>query len=161
MCKWLMDTIDSFGTKLQQKHDKIFNTLQNTIILLVVIRRLNSLIRDDNNYFFKCLEEKHYRVLFQGLCTIPDWKNSDENWPDYTSNEKLLLKHDIKEDVVHVLICMHKNCKQLIPEVLFSIPIFHFVKGIWEPFKDATKLLTFDSETKRAFGYFKDATSKW
>lgn len=161
MCKWLMETIDSFGTKLQQRQDKMCNTLQSTIILLVVIRRLNLLVRDDYNYLLKCLEEKHYRILFQGLCTIPGWKDSAENWPDFASNEKLLFKSDIKEDVVHVLTSMHKNCKQSLPEVLFSIPIFHFVKGVWRPFKDATKLLTFDSETKKAFMYFKEATTKW
>ena len=166
MCKWLMETTDSYGTKLQQRPDKMFNILQSTIILLVVIHRLNLLVYDECNYFLKCLEEKHYQVLFQGLCTIPDWKNNPEDWPDFRSIEELLFKFDkkIKTDIVDVLISMYMKAshfKQSMPEVLFSFPIFHFAKGVWKPFKDATKLQTFNSEINGAFHYFKETATKW
>ena len=160
-----METIDSFGIKVRQKQ-KLFNFLQSAMILLLVIHRLDSLLLSDGyNYFLKFLEEKHYKVLFQGLCIIPDWKSNTENWPDFTSVQELFFKsNQVKADIVHVLTNMHRkvpNFKQAVPEVLFSMPVFHFAKGIWEPFKDAAKLLTFVSEIKGSFNYFKDTTAKW
>ena len=163
MCRWLKETIDSVGAKLQQTHEKMFNILQNTIILLVVICKLDlSVVHDDYKFFLKSFEEKHYRVLFQGLCTIPSWKNNAKSWPDFTSVEELLSKSDIKKYIVDVLTNMHKSTfKPSLPEVLFSIPIFHFAQGVWKPFKDASELLTFDFTTKKAFKYFKETTTEW
>ena len=164
MSKWLVETIDSFGIKMQQKQDKQFNVLQSAMILLIVIHRLDSiLLHDGYNYFLKDLEEKHYRVLFQGLCTIPDWKSNIENWPDFTAIEGVLFKSNtIKRHIVDVLIKMHRRVSsQSIPEVLFSIPIFHFAKGMWEPFKDVTKLLTIGPEFRGSFNQFKETTTKW
>ena len=153
---------------MQQKQDKQFNVLQSAMILLLVINKLDSsLIQECEgfNYFLNVLEEKHYRVLFQGLCTIPDWKGNTENWPDFTSVKELLFKFaKIKADVVHVLTNMHRvvsSGKQPIPEVLFSMPIFHFAKGIWEPFKDATELVTPCPEIKTTFVHFKETTKNW
>lgn len=148
---------------MQQKQDLMFNVLQSAMVLLLVIHRLDCLLQQDGgNYFSKFLEEKHCKVLFQGLCTIPDWKGNTENWPDFTLVEEHFDK--MKADIVHVLTKMHRKVsgfKQPIPEVLFSIPIFHFAKGTWKPFKDATKLLTFTSEIKGSFNYFKELTTKW
>ena len=160
-----METIDAFGIKVKQKQ-KLLNFLQSAMILLLVIHRLDSLLLQDGfNYFLKFLEEKHYRVLFQGLCTIPDWKCNSENWPDFTSLEKLFFKSTkVKADIVYVLTNMHRKVssfKQSVPEVLFSFPVFHFVKGTWQPFKDATELVIFVSEIKGPFIYFKDITTKW
>ena len=70
----------------------------------------------------------------------------------------------IEADIVDVLTAMHKRAsrlKQLIPEVVFSIPIFHFAQGVWEPFRDVTKVLTYGSEMKGPFNYFKEITTKW
>lgn len=164
MSKWLVETIDSFGIKVQQKQDKQFNILQSAIILLLVIHRLDSLLlRDGYNYFLKFLEEKHYRVLFQGLCTIPDWESNTENWPDFAAIEGVLFKSNtIKGAMVDVLINMHRRVsRQSMPEVLFSIPVFHFAKGMWEPFKDVTKLLTIGPDIRGSFNNFKETTTKW
>lgn len=160
-----METIDAFGIKVKQK-EKMFNFLQSALILLLVIRRLDSLLLQDGfNYFLKFLEEKHYRVLFQGLCTIPDWENNSENWPDFTLFGEIFFKSaKVKADIVYVLTNMHRkvpNFRQSVPEVLFSFPVLHFAKGSWQPFKDATELLVFVSEIKGAFNYFKDTTIKW
>ena len=55
MLSWLQDAIEEL-----QSYDGIFNILQSVIILLMVICRLDLL---------KVLEDKHYQVLFKGLCT--------------------------------------------------------------------------------------------
>ena len=159
-----METINSFGIKMQQKQDKQFNVLQSAMILLLVIDRLDSsLAQDGFSYFLRFLEEKHYKVLFQGLCTIPDWKSNTENWPDLTSVEGVFFKFPkIKADIVHILTIMHRavsNRKQPMPEVLFSMPIFHFAKGIWEPFKDATELVSPGPQITTTFMYFKETTA--
>ena len=148
---------------MKQKQDKIFCVLQSTIILLLIIRRVDSLLQQDGyNYCLKFLEEKHYKVLFQGLCMMPDWKHSTKNWTDFALIEELFSKS--KVDVVHVLTNMHRKVpsfRQPLPEVLFSFPIFHFAKGTWKPFKEATELVTFNSEITGSFIYFKDATKRW
>ena len=148
---------------MKQKQDKIFSVLQSTIILLLIIRRLDSLLQQDGyNYCLKFLEEKHYKVLFQGLCTMPDWKHNTKNWNDFALMEELFSKS--KVDVIHVLTNMHRkvpNFRQPLPEVLFSFPIFHFAKGTWEPFKEATELVTFSSEITGSFNYFKEITKRW
>ena len=156
-----METIDAFGIKVKQKQDMMFNVLQSALILLLVIRRLDDLLLQDGyNYFLKFLEEKHYKVLLQGLCTVPDWRSNTKSWPDFLLIEDQFLKS--KNDVVHILTSMHRKTpqfRQLIPEVIFSFPIFHFAKGTWEPFKDC---LTYGPELKGSFNYFKEITTqKW
>ena len=158
-----METIDSFGNKVKWKQDIMCNVLQSTLILLLVIRRLdNLLLQDGYNYFLKFLEERHYKVLFQGLCTIPDWRKNTKSWPDFSLMEEQFFKSNkIKADIVHVLTYMHRQAlqfRQLIPEVLFSFPIYHFAKGVWQPFKD---VLTCGPELNRSFSYFKEITTKW
>ena len=156
-----METIDSFGIKLKQRQDMMFNVLQSALILLLVIHRLdNLLLQDGNNYFLKFLEVKHYKVLFQGLCTIPDWRNNTKSWPDF-----LLIAEQFsqsKADIAHILTNMHgkvSQFRQLMPEVLFSFPIFHFAKGVWKPLTDC---LTYGPELKGSFSYFKEiTTTKW
>ena len=156
-----METIDSFGIKLKQIQDIMFNVLQSALILLLVIRRLdNLLLQDGYNYFLKFLEEKHYKVLFKGLCTISDGRSNTKSWSDFSLIEEQFFKS--KNDIVYVLTDMHRKVPQftqLIPEVLFSFPIFHFAKRIWEPFKHC---LTCGPELKESFSYFKEITAtKW
>ena len=151
---------------MKQKQEKMFNFLQSALILLLVIHRLDDLpLQHGDNYFSTSLAEKHYRALFQGLCTIPNWTSSTESWPEFTLIEEIFFKsHKVKADIVHVLTEMHGRAlhfKQSMPEVLFSIPIFHFAQGVWEPFKDATEVLVYDSEIKGLFSYFKETTIKW
>ena len=138
----------------------MLNVLQSALILLLVIRRLdNLLLQDGYNYFLKFLEERHYKVLFQGLCTIPNWRNNTNSWPDFLIIEEQFIR--IKADIVHVLTNMQRKAphfRQHIPEVLFSIPILHFAQGVWEPFKD---VLTYGPEFNRSFSYFKEITTKW
>ena len=89
---------------------------------------------------------------------IPDW-NGAESWPDFVS-VKELFNHS-KDDIAHILTNMQvkaRKFEQPIPEVLFSIPVFHFAEGIWEPFKDATGLLSCDTTKLRQF---KETTNKW
>ena len=93
---------------------------------------------------------------------MPDWKHSTKNWTDFALIEELFSKS--KVDVVHVLTNMHRKVpsfRQPLPEVLFSFPIFHFAKGTWKPFKEATELVTFNSEVTGSFIYFKEATKGW
>ena len=160
-----METITSYGTKMQQKQNKMFNILQSAVILLMVICKLDSfLLQDGSNYFLKFLEEKHYRILFKGLCTIPDWKSDSENWAGFTSVEELFFKSaEMKKDIVHILTSMYRKVSSFkeLPEVLFSIPVFHFAKGLWEPFKDATHILTFGLEIRASFNHFKELITKW
>ena len=156
-----MGTIDSFGIKLKQRQDVMFNVLQSALILLLVIHRLDDLLLQDGyKYFLKFLEEKHYKVLFQGLCTIPDWRNNTKSWPDFLLIKEQFLKS--KADIAHVLTKMHNKVSQfsqLIPEILFSFPVFHFAKGMWEPFEAC---LTYGPELKGSFNYFKEITTmKW
>ena len=158
-----METIDSFGVKVKWQQDITFNVLQNTLMLLLVIRRLDDLLLQDGyNYFLKFLEANHYKVLFQGLCTIPDWRNNVKNWQEFSSIKKqFFTSNKIKADIIHVLTYMHRQAphfRQLIPEVLFSFPFYHFVQGVWEPFKD---VLTYSPELKKSFSYFKEMTTKW
>jgi len=163
MSKWLMETIDSLGEK-QQEHGKDFNVLQSVMVLLLVMHRLDMHIQDKYNYFLNSLDYKHYKVLFQGLCMFPDGKSADKVWPNFDSVEELFHCSKTKPDIAHALTHMQRNAlnfKQPVPEVLFSIPIFHFAKGTWGPFKDATNLLSFDTMLVKHFEYFKDITVKW
>ena len=144
----------------------MFNILQSTLILLLVIHKLDDLsLQHGENYFSNSLAEKHYRALFKGLCTIPDWKSNTKSWQDFALIWEIFFKpNKIKADIVDVLTAMHKRAsrlKQLIPEVVFSIPIFHFAQGVWEPFRDVTEVLTYGSEMKGPFNYFKEITTKW
>ena len=161
-----METIDTFDSKVKQKQDGMFNILQGALILLLVINRLDDLsLHGDYYYFLNSLAEKHYRALFKGLCTIPDWRSSTNIWPEFTLIEKVFFKSNImKADIVRVLTAMYEKAscfRQAIPEVLFSIPIFHFAQGVWEPFKDATEVLTHGSEIEKPFDCFKGITTKW
>ena len=160
MSNWLMETIESLGEK-QQKCDEMFNVLQIVLVLLLMIRRLDLLKHD--NYFVNALDYKHYKILFQGLCMIPNWK-SDKSWPDLLSAKEIFDCHKNKEHIVYVLTWMHRKAlhfKQIVPEVLVSVPIFHFAKGTWEPFKDANNLLSFGATLTGPFDYFKSITTKW
>ena len=153
-----METIESLGEK-QQECDERFNVLQSVLVLLLVIRKLDLLRRDA--YFVNALDYKHYKVLFQGLCVIPDWKSA-KSWPDLLSAKEILDYN--KADIVYVLVNLQSkavNFSQPLPEVLFSVPIFHFAKGTWEPFKDASNLLSFGVELRGPFNYFKGITTKW
>ena len=161
-----METIVSFDSKVKQKQDGVFNILQSALILLLVIHRLDDLsLQHDDNYFSKSLAEKHYRALFQGLCTIPNWRSNTERWPEFTLIEEIFFKsNEMKTEIVDVLTAMHErasHCRSSIPEVLFSIPIFHFAQAVWEPFKDATEVCIYDPEIKGPFSYFKGITMKW
>ena len=154
-----METIDSFGIKVKQKQDIMFNVLQSTLILLLVIHRLDNFLQNGNNDFLKLLEERHYKVLFQALCTIPDWCRNTKSWPDFLAIEEQFI--GVKADIVHVLINMQRKAsyfRQPIPEVLFSFPILHFAQGVWQPFKD---VLTCGPELNTSFSYFKEITTKW
>lgn len=159
MSKWLKETIESLGEK-QQECDEMFNVLQSVLILLLVIHRLDLLKRDA--YFVNALDYKHYKILFQGLCMIPGWK-STKSWPDLMSAKEILDRN--KTDIVYVLINMQSKAikfNQPLPEVLFSVPVFHFAKGTWEPFKDASNLLSFGVALRGPFTYFKGIiTTKW
>ena len=152
---------------MKQKQETMFNFLQSALIMVLVIHRLNDLPlqHEDNNYFSNSLAEKHYRALFQALCTIPDWTSNAESWPEFTLIGEIFFKSSkVKADIVRVLTEMHGRAsrfKQSIPEVLFSIPVFHFAQGVWEPFKDATEVLVYGSEIKGPFIYFKEITTKW
>ena len=151
---------------MKQEQEKMFNFLQSALIVLLVIHRLNGLpLQHEDNYFSNSLAEKHYRALFQGLCTIPDWTSNAESWPEFTLIEEIFFKsYIVKADIVYILTDMYARAlrfKQSMPEVLFSIPILHFAQGVWEPFKDATEVLVYGTEIKGPFSYFKEITTKW
>lgn len=159
-----METIDSLSEKLQEGN-RMFNVLQSVMILLLIICRLDALLMNDSNFFLKSLDYKHYKVLFQGLCVIPDWKGA-KTWPDFMSVQELFNSNTTKGDIAYVLRNMQMLTKtskfiQIVPEVLFSFPILHFANNTWEPFKDATELLSIDVTFTRSFNYFKEVTAKW
>ena len=159
MSSWLKETIESLGEK-QQERDETFNVFQSVLVLLLVIRRLDLSTGDAYAYFVDALDYKHYKILFQGLCMIPGWKTT-KSWPDLMSAKEILDNN--KADIVHVLIKMHNKAvhfNQPLPEVLFSVPVFHFTKGTWEPFKDASNLLSFGVELRGPFAYFKGIITK-
>jgi len=163
MSNWLVETINSLGEKLKES-GKYFNILQSVMVLLLVMHRLDLHIQDKDNYFLNSLDYKHYKVLFQGLCVFPIGKSAVKSWPDFDSVKELFNYSKTKPDIAYVLTYMQRNAltfKQPVPEVLFSIPIFHFANGTWEPFKDATNLLGFDVVLMGHFKYFKDITTKW
>ena len=144
----------------------MFNVLQSVMTLLLVIHKLDILmVVDDLNYFLKSLDHEHYKVLFQGLCMITDWKSA-KSWPDFKSVQELFNSNKAKEDIAYILTKMQVLTKisksaQIVPEVLFSFPILHFANKTWEPFKDATDLLSFNTGLTGPFKYFKEVTTKW
>ena len=150
MLTWLLDIIE-----VLQNYDGTFNILQSIIILLMVISRLNLL---------KSLEDKHYQVLFKGLCTIPDFTDID-SWPDLVPIKESFFKNDrLKSELTGLLKQMqYNNCwsKKPMIEVIFSFPMLHFVQGVWKPFKPITDYIIFDSSKKAALYRFKDITVKW
>jgi len=153
MYEWLVKIIDQYG---KQENCNKFNILQNDIILLMVIKKLNLL----QEMFL----EQHYKILFKGLCTISESKNI-KIWPHFVEVKEDFLKNDQnKSEFIHFLKYMQKkalNFGSPIPEVLFSLPLLHFAQGVWKPFKVMTKLPTMDSGMRAAFYYFKEITAKW
>ena len=150
MLAWLVDTI-----KALQNYDGTFNILQSVIILLMIIARLDLL---------KSLEDKHYQMLFKGLCTIPEFTDIDA-WPDLMPIKESFFKNDrLKSELTGLLKEMqYKSCRSKKPiiEVIFSFPMLHFVQGVWKPFKPITDYVIFDSSRKAALHHFKDVTVKW
>ena len=151
MLSWLQDVTEEL-----QSYDGTFNIFQSVVILLMVMFKLE---------LDKFLEEKHYQMLFKGLCTIPEFTDSD-GWPDLTLIKDSVLKNDrLKSELVHVLKrTQHKSreLKKPIIEVIFSFPILHFAQGVWTPFKPIVDFVNFaESSKKAALNHFKDITTKW
>jgi len=154
MRQWFFDVINSY--KGQNNFDK-FNILQNIIILLMVISKLD-LLQDIS------LEDNDYRVLFKGFCTISEYKNT-EVWPQFVSvQETFLMKYSMKSEFVDVLRKLQKKAssfKIVVPEILFSFPVLNFVQGTSTPFKVLSELPVMNSTKKAAFAYFKQVTARW
>ena len=153
MYEWLVKIIDSYE---KQENCYKFNILQCDIILLMIIKKLNLL----EEMFL----EKHYQILFKGLCVIPEFK-STESWPDFVQVKEDFLKDDKnKSEFIQFLKYMQRkalNFGSPIPQVLFSLPLLHFAQGVWKPFEVMTKLPTMDSTIRSALSYFKEITAKW
>jgi len=151
MRQWLFDVIISY--KKQNNFGK-FNILQNVIILLMVINKLD-LLQEMN------LEDSDYRVLFKGLCTIDDYKNT-EVWPQFVSvQETFLTNYSMKSEFVDILKKLQNKAlsyRTAVPEILFSFPILNFVQGTSIPFKVLSELPV---SKRAAFAYFKKITARW
>ena len=146
MVAWLLDIIEQL-----ESFDGTFNILQSVIILLTVICKLDLL---------KCLEHKHYPVLFKGLCMIPD----TGDWLDLVPIKESFLKDDrLKSEFVSFLKRMQYSSghKKPMIEVMFSFPMLHFAQGIWTPFKPIRDYVNFESSRKAALHHFKNVTAKW
>ena len=154
MCNWLLSIIDFYE---RQNNFDNFNILQNVMIFLMVINRLDLL---QEMY----LEDKHYRVLFKGLCTISKYKNTDV-WPQFVSvQETFLIDYSVKSRFVDFLKKLQREASSLrtpVPEILFSFPVLNFVHGTWTPFKILSELPTLDSKIRAALAYFKQVTARW
>ena len=152
MVGWLRDTIEEL-----QSHDGTFNILQSVMILLMVICRLELLGT-------KFLEDKHHRVLFKGLCTIPELTDTGD-WLDLIPIKESFLKDDrLKAEFVPFLKRIHRTShdrKNPMIEVIFSFPMLHFAEGLWTPFKPITDFVHFDSSRKAALDHFKKTTTNW
>ena len=150
MLSWLQDVIEEL-----QSYDGTFNILQSVIILLMVICRLE---------LDKFLEDKHYQVLFKGLCIIPEFTDTNA-WPDLIPIKESFLKNDrLKKELVNFMKRIHHKShgfKKPIIEVIFSFPILHFAQGVWTPFKPIADFVHFESSRKAALNHFKDITAKW
>ena len=150
MISWLQDVIEEL-----QSYDRTFNILQSVVILLTIVCKLN---------LDKFLEDKHYEVLFKGLCTIPEFTDTHE-WPDLMLINESFLKSDrLKSELVFALKRIQlKNWRSKSPmvEVIFSFPLLHFAQGLWAPFKPITDIVNFESSRKEALSYFKHVTAKW
>ena len=152
MSSWLQDVIEDL-----QSYDGKFNILQSVIILLMVVCRLEL----DKLDF---LEDKHYQVLFKGLCTIPEFTDTD-GWPDLMPIKESFLKNDkLKSELVIFMKQIQRKShwlKKPIVEVIFSFPMLHFAQGVWKPFQPIVDIVHFESSRKAALNHFKDVTAKW
>ena len=150
MLSWLRDVTEEL-----QSYDGKFNILQSVVILLMVMCRLE---------LDKFLEDKHYQILFKGLCTMPEFTDSD-GWSDLMPIKDSFLKNDtLKSELVRFLKrTQHKSreLKRPILEVIFSFPVLHFAQGVWTPFKPIENFVHFDSSRKAALNHFKGITAKW
>ena len=145
-------------TEELQNYYGTFNILQSVIIVLMVICKLKEID-------LKFLEEKHYQVLFKGLCRIPEFANINA-WPDLIPIRESFLKHNkLKSELTHFLkIIQRKSCESKKPliEVIFSFPMLHFAQGVWSPFKTITDFVNFDESSRRAaLNHFKEITTNW
>ena len=149
MSSWLQDVIEEL-----QSYDGKFNILQSVIILIMVICRLE----------LDKLEDKHYQVLFKGLCTIPEFTDTD-GWPDLMPIKESFLKNDkLKSELVIFMKQIQRKShwfKKPIVEVIFSFPMLHFAQGLWKPFQPIMDFVNFESSKKAALNHFKDVTAKW
>jgi len=154
MYHWLLSVINSYE---RQNNFEKFNILQNVMILLMVINKLD-LLQELH------LEDKHYRVLFKGLCTISDYKNT-KGWPQFVSvQETFLMNYSMKSAFVEFLKKLQRKAASFgtpLPEILFSIPVLNFVQGAWTPFKVLNELPILDSKKRGAFTNFKQVAAKW
>ena len=151
MSSWLQDVIEEL-----QSYDGTFNILQSVIILLMIVYRLE---------LDKFLEDKHCQVLFKGLCTIPEFTNTDD-WPDLMPIKESFLKNDkLKSELVNFLKRIQlKSCwstRNPIVEVIFSFPMLHFAQGLWKPFQPIVDFVNFESSKNAALKHFKEVTAKW
>ena len=151
MVAWLKQVIEEL-----QNYDGTFNILQSVIILLMVICRLD--------LDLKFLEENHYKVLFKGLCRIPEFADTND-WPHLMPIRESLLKEDkLKSEFIHFLKkIQRKSCqlKKPLVELIFSFPMLHFAQGVWSPFKPIVDFINFESSRRAALNYFKDITANW
>ena len=147
---WLQDVIEEL-----QNYDGTFNILQSVIILLVVICKLDVL---------KALEDRHCKLLFRGLCTIPEFTDTDA-WPDLIPVKESFLQDDrLKLELTHCLKRIQHRThgfKKPMVEVIFSFPMLHFVQGLWKPFEPIVDFVHFESSRNAALNHFKDVTAKW
>ena len=149
MLAWLKNIIEELHA-----YDGTFNILQTVMILVMIVGRLKLLD-------MIALEDKHYQVLFKGLCTIPEFMNTND-WSHLIPIKESFLKNDaLKSDFVYFLKQMQHKPKKPIIEVIFSFPMLHFAQGVWIPFNSIITYLNFDSSRKAALNYFKQVAIKW
>lgn len=124
MINWILNVLNLYNNL--QSYDGAFNSLQSTVMLLIVLSKTN-LLRDG------FLEVKHYQILFKGLCVISNFKH--DKWIHFESyflkdNNKLIV------DILKYIQNQSVNCRQTIPEVFFSFPLLHFAQRLCVPFQD-------------------------
>jgi len=96
---------------------------------------------------------------------MPEFQNT-EAWPQFVLVQKtFLMEYTIKSTFVSILIKLQRKSLSLgtpIPEILFSFPVYNFIKEVWRPFKVMNELpTTMDVKKKAALAYFKEVTANW
>ena len=144
MISWILKILDNL-----QRCNERFNSLLSTVMLIGVLK--DTKLLHDN-----FLQVKHYQVLCKGLCIPSNFKSS--SWNDFIS-----YFSDYREQIVDVLKDLHNqtlNCKQSLPEVIFSFPLLHFAEGLCVPFQNVSNLPVLMKTSKSNVSYFDEVIAK-